>query len=594
MQIKKHIVLAVFVAFIGIGAFAHTYSGKVCKNHMIIETLIGKGQYNEALKKVNSILGENPNDLNARAYLGSIYSIQYKLGAATEEYKKILEKDKKNAAAHNGLGMVYYRRTASSDMEYRRQIPELLNKALSEFNLAIKYAPTYYQAYNNAGIILLELGRIPEAENYFTKAIELKPDYSEAVENVGRVLFAKNKSDEAIKKYEKSISINSRNSSAYYHLGEALIAREEYSEAIKQLQTSLYLFPNSAPVHNMLGKAYEMQGNEVAAIAEYKKAAMIKPEFAAPYLSLAEIYKNRGDDEFAMVELRNAIAINPDFHEAKAKLAEIALNIGKTNHTIKYYKELLEVPEYKDRALKGLARAYFLKADASHFGDIVQVESNLRQALSYDPENLELYLALLRVSRISKKSDKTDYYLEKILETSRDNKVSYIIKGEAFLTVHEYGSAEREFVKAINQTNTDDDLLELAEIFIINRVYSPAQIAINRVLTKNRENLRAKRLFERIICNKDHAVSKMKVAEGFYDEKQYNAAIEAYKDAISLDPYLMEAHKSIAGVYEKIKNYNRSVEHYKAYITLVDAGRNVRKYQRKIEKLERKLQDNKD
>ncbi len=592
MQIRAYICLTLTMALFGVSVLAKPYTGMVSKNHLIIESLIEKGRYEEAIVKVKEILDDNPDDLNARAYLGSIYSIQYKLDAATREYKRVIEQDKDNAAAHNGLGMVYYRRTTSSDMAYREKIPELLDSALEEFSLAVQNAPNYYQAYNNAGKVLFETGRIPEAEAYFKKATELKPNYSEGVENYGRVLFSKNLIDPAIRKYKEAIRLNTRNSSAYYHLGEALIAKGEYSEAIKHLQTSLYLFPNSAPVHNMLGKAYEMQGNEAAAIAEYKKAAMIKPEFTAAYLSLAEIYENRGDDEFATAELRNAIAINPDFHEAKAKIAKISLNIGKTDQAIKYYRELKGVPAFKNVALKGLARAYFLKASSNPGNDVIEVENALKKALSYDPENLELYLALLRVAKISQNPGRSEFYLNRIVKKSDDKRINHIVKGEAHLTVREFGNAEREFIKAINQARTNNDLLKFSEIFIANRMYSPARIALNRVIPGEAGDLRAKRLLERIKRNEEQAVSKLKIADAFYGEGQHRAAIEAYKDAISLDPCIEEAHLKLARAYEKAKNYNLALEHYKAYISLVDAGRDTGKFRKRIEKLKRKMRDN--
>ena len=580
----------------GSEAFAESYSARVSKDYTMIEKLIEKGKYKDALEKVNRILDKNPNDLNARVYLGSIYSVQFKLDAAKREYLKILREDPDNAAAHNGLGLVYYRKTASSDVEVRNKIPELLNQALKEFSKAIEYAPSFYQAYNNAGKILFEQGRIAEAEDYFRKALELKPDYSEAVENYGRVLFSKNQIEAAIREYSEAIRLNSRNSSAYYHLGEALIAKGKYSKAIKHLQTSLFLFPNSAPVHNMLGKAYEMQDNESAAIAEYKKASLIKPEYTSPYLSLAEIYKNRGDEEFAISELRNALAVNPDFHKAKAEIAEITLNIGKIDQTIQYYKELLEVPEYRQEALKGLSKAYFLKAQQAKSysymvskNDLIAVENALHKAISRNPENLELYLALLRVSKASQKTSQSKIYLNHIIKKSRDNRIDHIIRGEAYLAFKEFNKAESEFVKALNQGRGVSDLLKMAEIFTINRAYSAAKIALNRVLTIEPDNLRAKRSKERIEKYEEHAVSKLRVAEGFYNEDQKLAAIEAYRDALSLDPYLASAHLGIAKVFEKEEYYIDAAEHYEAYVNLLDISRNTKKYMDKVRDLRKKI-----
>ncbi len=535
-------------------AFAKTYSGIISKNHLKIEKLIEKGRYHEALAEITKILRNNPNDLNAKAYMGSVYSAQFKLDAAKREYREILKKDPNNAAAHNGLGMVYYRRTTSSDMNVRKQIPQLLNKSLKEFSKAIKNAPFFYQAYNNAGEIYYEQGKITEAETYFRKAIELKPDYSEAVENYGRILFSKNQINAAIKEYREAIKLNSRNSSAYYHLGEALIAKGQYSNAIKYLQTSLYLFPNSAPVHNMLGKAYEMQKNETAAIAEYKKASLIKPEYPAPYLSLANIYENRGDEEFAISELRNALSINPNFYEANVRIAEISLNIGRIDQAVNCYKKLLNLPQYKKIALNGLSRAYFLKAQqASSSGylssenDFIQVKNALKQAISYDPENLELYLSLLKISKISREDDRSEFYLNHIIKESGDNRIDHIIKGEAYLVFKEFNNAEKEFVLAINQSQNTEDLLKLAEIFTIDRSYSSAEIALNRVLALEPNNLKAKMAEKRIERYKIQAISKLRVAEDFYKRKQ--------RSNRSLQRYSCPEPLSAAGSFRYSKNF---------------------------------------
>lgn len=599
-RLNIYISLAIAIVFLAqvlnYKVFAGPFSGRVSKNHLKIEKLIEKGRYDQALKDINKILKDNPDDLNARAYLGSVYSAQYKLGAATREYGKVLAKDSDNAAAHNGLGLVYYRKTTSSDMQVRKNIQKLREQALSEFLKAIKAAPTFYQAYNNAGIILFDQGRIPEAETCFEKALELKPNYSEAIENYGKVLFAKNKPDEAIEQYKKAIKLNTKNSSAYYHLGEALIAKGAYSEAIKQLQTSLYLFPNSAPVHNMLGKAYEMQKNEPAAIAEYKKASMIKPDYPAPYLSLADIYKNRGDAEFAIAELRNALAINSDFYAAKAKIAEISLNIGKIDQTIKYYKELLNVPEYRQRALTRLSKAYFIKAreisSHTHIAsekEFLELENALREALRYNPENLELYLGLLRLSRASQKDAQSEIYLKHILKNAQNNRIDHITRGESHLSFNEFNKAESEFLQALNSSRGVSDLINMAEIFTINRSYSAAKIALNRVLAIEPNNIRAIRSKQRIEKYEEQAISKFNVAEGFYRERQRPAAIEAYRDALSLNPYLAQAHLGLAKSFEKEDYYYNAAEHYKAYVNLVALDRNTHKYRAKIERLERKI-----
>jgi len=581
-------------------AWAQTYSAKISRNHSKAENLIELGKYGEAEAYVATLLAKNPNDIQAKAYLAEIHSAQYKLGGAENEFKKILEKNPNNAMAHNGLGMVYYRRTTSSDMTFRGNTENYYNKALQEFSFAVKNDPNYYQAYDNSGKILFDAGRLDDAEKYFKKALEIRPDYSESVENHGRVLFAKNQTDAAIDKYKEALRLNSKNSSAYCNLGEALIRKGDFSGAIKQLQTSLYLFPNSAPVHDLLGRAYELQGNEAAAISEYKKTFLIKPEYLPPYLRLADIYRNRGDDEIAISELRNALSVNPNFYEAKSKIADTSLNIGKTEQAVKYYKDLLNVPNYKVEALKGLSKAYFVKskelnghaAIAAELG-YIDIENSLKEAIEYDSDNLELYLALLRVSRVSHNDNNSTMYMKNIIENTKNSKISHIIKGEAYITCNDYSNAEREFLNALNQTNNKEDLLRLAQIYTMNRAYISAKNAADKVLSTEPTNLKARRILERIRKNEDQSVSRMKMAEAFYREGQKKAAIEAYRDALALNVYLPEAHLGIAKAFEKEKYYYNSIDHYTAYVNLIDISKidDKEKYTNKIEKLKKKIVD---
>jgi len=574
-----------------------TYSGQISKNFTQIESLITQGRLNEAQNICNNLLKKNPNNIDARVQLGNIYSAQFKLDGAIREFSRILEKYPNNAAAHNGLGLAYYRKTTSSNMDIRENADKYYQSALKEFESAINYSPDCYKAYNNAGKILQELGKIDEAERYYRKAIELEPKYSDAIENLGTTYFSKNQVDAAIEKYREAIELNSKNSSAYYHLGEALLSKGQVSKAINYLQTSLYLFPNSAPVHDMLGKAYEMQGNEAAAITEYKKAMLIKPEFTQPYLRVANIYQSRGDEEFAISDLRNAVSINPNFLEGKLKIADLSLSIGKIDQSIKYYKEVMDNSNYSAAALKGLAKAYFMQAQAvnSHANlvseyEYVEAENAIKKAIEYNPQDLQLYLALLRISKLTNNDNEAQYYMSKIITNPKSKPVDHIIKGEAFLTDHKYADANNQFMAAINGSDKIEDLLNLGEIFIINRQYVAAKEAFNKVLDQDSNNLKAIRSLQRIQNNENNALAKLNVAKGFFDEGQKNAAIEALRDCLALDPNLPEAQLLLAQAFEKEKYYINAVDHYSAYVNLATIQyKDVVKYKKKIDKLDNKI-----
>lgn len=574
------------------------YSTGISKTYTKIDSLIEKGDYKKAETLSKKLLSANPNNVKARAALGSTYSAQFKLDAAFKEFQQVLEQDPTNSDAHNGLGMIYYRKTTSSNMEVRNNIQKYYEMAIKEFEKAVALDSNNYKAYNNAGKILQESGQLDKAEEYYRRALDVAPDYSPAVMNLGTVLFAKNQVDEAIARYHKAILLNGKNSSAYYHLGEALIAKGDYSKAINYLNTSLYLFSNSAPVHNMLGKAYELQGNEAAAISEYKKSTLIKPEYPQPYLSIANIYQNRSDYELAVSELKNAISINPDFLEGKLKIADISLSTNKTDQAIKYYKEVIKNPVYSKYAAQGISKAYFQKAqsvnDYANFvseSEYVEAEQALKQAINYNPDDIQLYLALLRISRLTDQNTQSQSYLNKIIQSPSSHPINSIVKGEAFLTYKKYNDAEKEFEKALSFVSDKNDILYVGEIFVLNRQYDVAKNAFHRVLNMEPNNTKAQKALERIKRNEEMAASKYIMAEGLYDEGQKMAAIEMLREALNLNPSLPEAQLLLAKALEKKDYYYNAIEHYKAYIHLVPAyGSKYNEAKKKIEKLTSKVE----
>ena len=574
----------------------YSLSGQVSRTSTYVEGLIKDGKYSEAQAFCEKELQRNPNNHAVRVSLGNVFSKQYKLDAAMKEYQTVLSKNPDNCAAHEGLGDVLYKKTTSSNMEIIKNTDKLYNQALEEYKSAIKLNPNDYRAYNGAGKIMQEMGKLNSAQDYYNKALDIEPKYPDALENLGTILYSKNQVNAAIEKYEEAIEQGSKNSSAYYHLGESLIAKGDYSKAINDLQTSLYLFPNSAPVHNMLGQAYEKQGNEAAAITEYSKASLIKPEYSPPYLKLANIYQNRGDSEFAINQLKSAISLNPDFAEGKLKVADISLDTGKIDQAITYYNDLLNNKNYKNVALKGLANAYFTqaqqinnKAGLASEDEYLNVEKSIKQAIQYNPDDLQLYLALLRVSRLTNKEGQADLYLSKIIDNPTGRPIDHVVKGEAFITYGKYNDAQNEFRTALTQVHNTSSVIQLGEMFVLNRQYQPAKEAFSRVLANDPQNVTAKRYLDKIKKSEDDAESQYNIAKAFYDEHQRLAAIEALRDCISINPDLPEAQLLLAKAFEKEKYYTNAIEHYNIYINLASTD-DIQGYQRKINSLTNKVQ----
>ena len=82
--------------------------------------------------------------------------------------------------------------------------------ALSSYDKAIKFNPTYAAAYNNRGVVLRELKRLEEAVASHDKAIALRPDYPTAFNNRGVALQEMKRPESALESYAKALAARGR------------------------------------------------------------------------------------------------------------------------------------------------------------------------------------------------------------------------------------------------------------------------------------------------------------------------------------------------------------------------------------------------
>lgn len=580
-------------------AFAKKYYVSVYRYNTRGEQLVEQGRLSEAEKYYNSLLRRNPRDQNAQVGLGSVYSAKFQLGAAEKQFKDVLKRNPKHAGAHNGMGLYYYRMTTSSNQEIRKQIPEYYQKAVDEFQTALKLAPGFPEAHNNLGKIYQEQGRIEEASQEYQKAVDLDPNYGTAIDNLGTIYFAKGEIDAAIEQYKTAIKINSKNSTAHYHLGEAYLSKGQYNDAIKSLQTALYQNPNSAPVNDTLGEVYEKQGNEAAAINQYRKAINIKPEYTPAYLKLSGLFEMRGDDEFAIAELRSAVNVNPDFSEGKLKIAQISTKIGKEEQAIKLYQDILSSDPNNVEALKGLSNAYFYKAKKDTLGgimaspgDYVDAEMAIRRALTAQPDDLELHLALLRISELAGNRRSAEAELSTIAASPAQTPAQSIVKGEALSSLRRYKEASGEFARALNYTNDTKDILLMGDIFTVNGNLQMASAAYNKALSLDSNNVKASKGLDRVKSLEDNSRTDYRTGMAFFNEGQKVSAIDNLRKAAAINAVEPNTRWFLAESYKKENFLLDAIDEYQAYLQLINLGETdkVQKAQKNIDKLSKKVQ----
>jgi len=147
-------------------------------------------------------------------------------------------------------------------------------KAEEHFQASVKLNPTQFpDAYYNYGIILLEEGKLDDAESAFRKTLAIDPTYHSAHNNLGNVLERQGKLKEAADEYRRALEGNPGFRRAHFNLGRLLVQQRQYAEGIEQLlQTRTPVDEDTPSYLYALGAAYGRAGDNTNALRYLEQA----------------------------------------------------------------------------------------------------------------------------------------------------------------------------------------------------------------------------------------------------------------------------------------------------------------------------------
>jgi tetratricopeptide (TPR) repeat protein len=153
-----------------------------------------------------------------------------KYAEAIEIYKLAIQRDPDYAAAHGGLGDVYF---DSGKWE----------QALAEYKEQIRLAPNDAQAYFDLGYLYNFMGRHGEAFAPLVKATALDPSFGEAFYEIGYAYLRGEHFEKSVPFFRSAIRLIPDYSEAYYGLGLVYARLGKKDIAGEQLQKLTSLDP---------------------------------------------------------------------------------------------------------------------------------------------------------------------------------------------------------------------------------------------------------------------------------------------------------------------------------------------------------------
>ncbi len=227
------------------------------------------GQMDEAVKELNALLKDDPENVQGRYLLALIFTTQKDYTRASKEYEKILtslvEADPQNIEIYGYLGQLYY-----SQKEYA--------KAISQFEKVLALNPT-----ENAdlvylvGSLYLEVSNRAKALELFDRALKIEPNYDEALNSLG-YLYAEDgtRLDEALVLVERAVKIAPKNGAYWDSLGWIYFKKGDSAKALEYLNKANDLLKDPV-IYEHLGDVYFKMGDKDIAKKFWKLSLGLEP-----------------------------------------------------------------------------------------------------------------------------------------------------------------------------------------------------------------------------------------------------------------------------------------------------------------------------
>ncbi len=218
-------------------------------------------------------------------------------------------------------------------------------EALAAFDQALQLKPDFYEAWNNRGIALGNLGKHEEELAAFEQALKLKPDFYEAWNNRGIALGNLGRHEEALVAFDQVLKIKLDDHQAWINRGFALQKLGRYEEAITAYDQVLQLKPDFHEACYGRGIALGNLSRYEASIDAFNQALRLKPDFHEALNHRGVALSKLDRYEEALVAFDQVLKIKPDDHQAWNNRGVGLGNLGKYEEAITAYDQALKIKD---------------------------------------------------------------------------------------------------------------------------------------------------------------------------------------------------------------------------------------------------------
>ena len=469
------------------------------------------------------------------------------------ELKTQQNKDITNQLAQqNSLGSFSFHSEAShaltlaenNNLILSQQTPQALELKLEAAQIYLQQALAYYEQH-----------QWTEAITACRNALNIDSNSSEAYKIWGNVLHRSGKTAEAIGYYAKAVEIQPSFAEVYANLGSIYAQKQQWHKAIHYYQKAIFIEPNFVGAYRSLAKVWEELGEAERALKYFCQALRLEPAILTPiqHMKLGTELWEEGKSEEAIACYRHAIKLNPNFREAYLKLAESLEKTGQWQEAVVYYRQGMELGDAKrnnqEQPLQGKRIANLLSQSQS---TPRKLPTSQTKQLLLNPESQEKQRLLLAAKTPPDHQGNGQQLTQEREETKAskpDSAIAQVNLGSLYAQKQQWREAIACYREAIRlNPNCAEAYFKLAKVLVKLGKQDQALECLYRALSLNPQ----------IAVGSKH----LQLGNMLLQHQQIPQAIACYRQAIQLQPDLIEAYLLLGQTLETQNKGNEAIDCY--------------------------------
>jgi len=459
------------------------------------------------------------------------------------------------------------------DKIHSKKVTAIKKAVLEEFENTAGYWMVFY----SLGSHYASLDMYKKAMEAYKQVMRIKPDYAKANFSLGSSPPPSGKHNEAIEAYKQMIMINPDDALYYYYLGKAYSGLDMHNKAIDAYKQAIQIDPNNAWSYSGIGNAYGLSGMYKEAIDTYRQAIRINPNLAITgtnYGMLGTCYRASGMYKEAIDAYKHAIKIDSDSVYAHHGLGSAYVNLGMYQEAIDAFKQAIKINPGLAEAHVSLGLAY---NRLSMYQEAIEA---YKQAIIINPDSWKTHAHLgATYSFLGKQKEAIESYKQSIRILPNIAMLHFGL-GTAF----KYSDMHKEAIDAFKQVIRIKPDYPRAHLELGIAYYSLAEVYMSQPMQSSAASVNTGNVYsskDSRVYHHDRNCSNLRSTDNLMrfaspqDAKNaggircnycdsssvktrqsgsgmYKNAIDAFKQAIRINPDLADAHLHLGTSYGQL------------------------------------------